>query len=192
MHLTVIDTYPHVTCIRTSQRTLFNPVHQAFDYCWYETGINCASDNTVADNKLAAPLQRYFLRITHIHLKFLITEFICIRSRHTFIIWLNNQVHFSKLAGTSRLFLMSVIGTRCLCYCLPVRYFWLFKHDRQLIIVFNPPFQCTQMELTLPGKDCLFQFFRLHHFPCRIFFMHTGKYGTEFLRIAFCHRTDRT
>ena len=57
------------------------------------------------------PIQINYLSITNIHLILLSAETVGIRSRHTLVIRLDNQVNLSELTCTTGLFLMTVIRT---------------------------------------------------------------------------------
>ena len=91
------------------------------------------------------------------------------RIRHTLSIRLHDEMHLTKLSGTTALFLMTVFSLCLLGDRLTIRNLRLFKSHRYLLIVLQAPFQRAQVELTLSMHDGLPEFFALLHHPCRVF-----------------------
>ena len=101
-------------------------------------------------------------------------------------------MNLSELACATRLFLMAVIRTGRFRNRLTIRDLRLQIFDRQFIIILDSPFQCTKMELTLTGNDCLLQFLGLLDYPCRVFLAHTYQDFHHLLGVSLIHRLDST
>ena len=101
-------------------------------------------------------------------------------------------MNFTKLSGTTRLFLMTVIGTCCLGDGFTIRNLRFVKLNLQLFVIFHTPFQCTQMEFSLTMNKNLFQFLGLFNNPSRIFLTHTIQNSHHLFCIGFIYRTDCT
>ena len=97
-------------------------------------------------------------------------------------------MNLAKLACTATLLFVTIVGACCFGDCLTIRYSWLVKHDRKLIIVLDTPFESAEMELSLAGKYGLLELLGLLDHPSRILLVHTGKNGHEFLGITFGDR----
>ena len=83
------------------------------------------------------------------------------------------------------------------CFCLfgnrlPVRNLRLFEDNLQLLVVLQPPFQGTEMELSLSVDDGLPEFLALLHHPCRVFLPHLQQGCHELLRVLGVLRFDGT
>ena len=87
VHLAVVDTYLNVACVRTGERTLFHAVHDTLNDSRDEACVDGTTNNTVVDNKLAAPFEVDSLSILNVHLIFLTVEAISVRLRHAFNVW---------------------------------------------------------------------------------------------------------
>ena len=81
-------------------------------------------------------------------------------------------MHFTELTGTTRLLLMTIIGSSALGYGLTIRNLRLVKFHRNLLVVLKTPFKRAQMELSLSMNDSLLQLLALLNNPCRIFLTH--------------------
>ena len=113
-------------------------------------------------------------------------------------------MYFSELAGATRLLFVSIIGSGSFGDGFPVGNARFLELDHQLFIVFDAPFEGTQVEFSLSRYDRLFQFFRLFDDPCRVFFVHAyqnlvqffciglvgGFYGALYFRIGEFHQVE--
>lgn len=70
-------------------------------------------------------------------------------------------MYFTELSRTAGLLFMPVVCLGELGNRFPIGNFRYDKFNRQFIIVLNTPFHRIQMELTLTGKNQLFQFLRI-------------------------------
>ncbi len=140
MHFAVVYAYTNIASIRTSERTLFHAIHKTFYDGRDETCINSTPYNAIANDQFTTPSQRNFLSVAYIHLEFLITETVCVGSRHSFCIRFYDEMNFAKLSCASRLFFMTVIGSCRFCNSFAIRYFRFFKNNGKLIVVFHTPF----------------------------------------------------
>jgi len=101
-------------------------------------------------------------------------------------------MHFTELPRSSRLFLMTVVGTRSLRNGLTIRDTRFFELDGYLLIIFHTPLQRTQMEFPLSVYQYLTQFFALLHYPRRIFLTHTVQGIHHLLSLCLVHSLYRT
>ena len=159
MHLTIVNNDTHVTSIRTRQRTLLHTRHNTFHNSRQEAGIDRTTDDTVNKHQFTTPFQWYLFRTSHGNLKFLSIELIRFRHRHTFFIRFYDQVNFTKLTGTTGLFLMTIVGTGSLCNRFTIWNLRFFIFYLKFFVVFQTPFQGTKMEFSLTVYQSLFQFF---------------------------------
>ena len=164
MHLTIIDNNPHVSCITSSQRTMFHTIHHTFQNGWHEAGINSTTNNRIDEYQFTTPFQVDNFLAFDVHFELLSIEIIVSRIKHTLCIWLYYQMHFTKLPGTATLFLMPIL---CLCFLGNSLTIWnsrLTKLYLQLLIVFKTPLQRSQMEFSLPVNNNLSQLLRIDSF----------------------------
>ena len=192
MHLTIIHDNTYITSIRTSQRTLFHTRHDTFQDSRHETRVNRTTYDTINKYQFTAPFQWDFFGTFHVHLKLLRTKLISIRQRHTFVIRFYNQMHLTKLACTTRLFLMAIVCTSRLRNGFTIRNSRFLIFDLQLFIILQTPFQRTQVEFTLSVNNSLAQFLGLLYHPSRIFLAHTVQYGHHLFCIGLIHGFDST
>ena len=157
MHLTIVNNDTHVTSIRTRQRTLLHTRHNTFHNSRQEACIDRTTDNTVDKHQFTTPFQWYLFRTSHGNLKFLSIELIRIGHRHTFFIRFYNQVNFTKLTGTTGLFLMTIVSASGFCNRFTIRNLRFFVLHRKFFVVFQTPFQCTKMEFSLSVYQSLLQ-----------------------------------
>src|SRR5690554_6304725 len=149
MHLTVVNDHPHITCIGSGEWTLLHACHDSFHDGRQEACVDGATHDAVHEYQLATPLQLNHLRVAVLDLELLTVEAIDLLHGHTFGIGFNDEVYLTELAGTTRLFLVAIIGAGSLGDSLAVRYLRLYKFNLNLIVVLEAPFQCTQVKLTL-------------------------------------------
>ena len=127
VHLTIIDYHTNITRITTSQRSTLHTVHDTFQYSWHESSINSTTDNRVDEHKFTTPRKSAFFTTFNIHLKLLSVELIGCWSRHTFSVWLDNQMNLAKLTSTTALLLMTILCLCLLSYRLTIRNLRFFK-----------------------------------------------------------------
>ena len=125
-------------------------VHESLYDCGDKACVDGSADDTIAYHQLAAPFEGYLLSVAHVHLKLLVAELVGVGRWHSFGVWLDNQVNLAELSGATRLFLVTVVGTCGLRDSLAIRYARLFEYDGELVVVFDAPFECAQVEFT-PG-----------------------------------------
>ena len=101
-------------------------------------------------------------------------------------------MNFTKLAGTTGLFLMTIVGTGSLCNRFTIWNLRFFIFYLKFFVVFQTPFQGTKMEFSLTVYQSLFQFFWLLNHPGRIFFAHTVQDTHHLFHIRFIHRLNGT
>ena len=99
-------------------------------------------------------------------------------------------MNLSKLSGTSRLLLMTIVGTGCLGDGLTIRNLGFFKLNLNLLVVLQTPLQGAKVELSLTMNDGLTELFRLLNNPCRIFLTHLQQGCHEFLHLSLVDRLD--
>ena len=99
-------------------------------------------------------------------------------------------MNFTKLSGTTRLFLMTIICTSRLSNCFTIWNLRFIELNLQLFVVFQTPFQCTQMEFSLTVYQNLTQFLRLFYNPSRVFFTHTVQHRHHLFCVGFIYRLD--
>ena len=93
-------------------------------------------------------------------------------------------MYFTELTSTTRLLLMTILGTCHLSDGLTIRNASRLKLNVQLLVVLKTPLQCTEVELTLSAYNSLTQFLALLNEPCRVFLMHTQKRSHKFFCIG--------
>lgn len=190
VHLTVIDDDTHITRITTRQRALLHTRHHALQDSGHKACIDRSTHGTVDKHQFAAPFEvNDFFRLGR-HLKLLSTKLIDAGQFHTVEVGLNDEVYLTKLASTTRLFLMTIVGTRCLCDGFAVRYALFVKFDLYLVDIFQTPLQCAQVEFALTMDEDLAQLLRLLHLPCRVFLAHTVECCHHLFRIRLIDGTD--
>ena len=81
-------------------------------------------------------------------------------------------MNLTKLTGTSRLLLVTVISTSGLRDGLTVRNLLLVEHNLDLLVVLQTPFQSAQVELSLTLNQCLTELLALLQNPCWVFLAH--------------------
>ena len=192
MHLSVIDDDANVAGIASGQRTLLHALHDTFKDCRHEAGIDGSTHYRVDEDELAAPFQVDFLATLDVHLELLTAELIDRRLGHTLGIRLHDEVNLTKLACSTRLFLVTIVGTRHLGDGFAVWYARLLILHLYLFVVLKTPFQCAQMELALSVYDSLMKLLRLLHNPCRVFLAHLHERSHELLHLSLVHRTYGT
>ena len=101
-------------------------------------------------------------------------------------------MNFTKLTSSSRLFLVAIIGTSSFCNSFTIWNLRFIELYLKLFIVFQTPFQGTQVEFTLTMNQNLFQLFRLFYYPSRIFLTHAVQYSHHLFCISFIDRLNST
>ena len=155
VHLSVIYDYTNVTSIRTSQRTMLHTVHNTLKNGRHESGINGTTYNRVEEHQLSTPFQRNLFTALDIHLELLAVESERCRIRHTFCIRLYDEMHLTKLTSSTTLLLMTIVCTSFLGNSLTIWNTRFLKCNVELLVIFQTPLQCTEMELTLTTNDDL-------------------------------------
>ena len=184
MHLSVIDDDAHVAGIRAGERTLFHTFHDTLQDSGHETQVDSTTHNGVDEDELSTPLQVDLFLALDVHLELLTVDLERGWIRHSLCIGLHDQVNLTKLTGTTRLFLMTVVGTCHLCDGLTIGNLWLQVLDIDLLIVLHTPFQGTQVELSLSVNDDLTELLRLLYHPCGILLTHLRQGSHHLLRIT--------
>ena len=82
-------------------------------------------------------------------------------------------MNLAELTCTTRLLLVTILGTRHLCDGLAIRDACRLKLDSQLLVVLQSPLQCAEVEFALTAYDGLTKLLALLHHPCGVFLMHT-------------------
>ena len=101
-------------------------------------------------------------------------------------------MNLTKLTCTTRLLLVTIVGTSHLSDSLTIRNLWLDILDLDLLVVLHTPLQGTQVELTLTMNDNLAQLLRLLNNPCRILLTHLLQSGHHLLGLALVNGLDGT
>src|SRR5574344_6832 len=192
MHLAIIHNDANITGITTSKRTLLHTSHDSFKNSWHKASINGTTDYRIEEYKLASPFQINHLFSLDIHTKFLPAKLKYSWVRHTFSVRFYDKMHLTKLTSTTRLLLMTIIGTRSLGNSLTIRNLRFTITYLNLLIVLHTPFQCTKMEFTLAMHNSLAQFLRLLYYPCRIFLTHLDKSSHHLFCLSLIRSLDST
>ena len=177
MHLTIVHHHAHIASVTAGERAAFHAFHHTFQNGRHEAHINGSTHNRVQEHELTAPLQVDFLAALDVHLVLLTVEFVSHGIGHTLGVGLHNEVYFTKLSGTTRLFLVAIVGARSLCDGFAIRNLGFNVFYRNLLVVLQTPFQCAQVELTLTVHNGLAQFLRLLNHPCGVFLAHLQQSG---------------
>ncbi|OAV63268.1 hypothetical protein Barb6_03860 [Bacteroidales bacterium Barb6] len=99
---------------------------------------------------------------------------------------------FTELPCTAGLFLVAVVGTGYLGDGFAVGYLRLKVFNGNLVVIFDAPFEGTEVEFTLSGEDGLFQFLGLFDNPCRVFFVHAQDDFHHLFGVGFVSRLHGT
>ena len=140
MHFPVIDTNSDIAGVRTSERPLFHTIHQSFDNSRNKPSVDSTSNNTVTNHQFSSPFKIYRLGIAYIHTEFLVVEFVSVGCWHSVIIGLYDEMYFSKLSGSTRLFFVTIIRPRRFSNCFPIGYARLYEFNGKFIVILNTPF----------------------------------------------------
>ena len=120
MHLSVIYIDADVARERACKRSLIHLVIDTLEDCWHEAGINCTTDDTVVELKLTAPWKVELFLALDVENGLLAVNLEPVAWIYAFLIRSNQQMNLTELAGTTRLFLVTVVCTGNLCDGLPV------------------------------------------------------------------------
>ena len=101
-------------------------------------------------------------------------------------------MNLTELTGTTRLLLVTVVGTCSLSNSLTIWNLRFVEYNLNLFVVLKTPLQSTQVELTLTLHDGLLQFLALFQNPCRIFLTHLLDSSNEFFCICLVLSTNGT
>ena len=192
MHLSIVNNHAHIAGIASGKGTLFHTLHDTLQNCRHEACINGSTYHTIDEYQLATPFKINLFFALGIDAVFLTTETIDVGIGHSLIIRLNDKVHFSKLSGTTRLFLVTVICACRLGNGLAIRNLGFVKDNLNLVIVFHTPFQGTQVEFTLSVNDNLLQLLALFNLPCGILLTHLLQGIHHLLGLLLVYGTNGT
>ena len=101
MHLTVINIYFDITCIRTCERALCNLVHDTLEDSRHETCINCTTNNTVVVFELTAPLEWILFLALDVRNELEVVNFELGSLWSTLYVRLNEKVNLTELTCTT-------------------------------------------------------------------------------------------
>ena len=192
MHLTVIDNDADIAGIRTGQRTLLHTRHNPLEDSRHKAGIDGSTHYAVDEDELTTPLQRNLFGTLDVHLELLVAKLIGVGGRHSLVIGLDDEVYLTKLTGTTRLLLVTVVGTGRLGDGLAVRNTRLLELNHDLLVVLQTPLQRTQVELTLTVDNGLTQLLRLVDHPRGILFAHPVEHRHHLFGLGLVDRLDGT
>ena len=101
-------------------------------------------------------------------------------------------MYLTELTCTTRLLLMTIIGTGHLGDRLTIRNLRLNILNLDLLVVLHTPLQSTQVELTLTMNDDLAQLLRLLNHPCGILLAHLLQGSHHLLGLSLVDSLDGT
>ena len=184
VHLAVVHNHSYVACVAARKRTMLHAVHNTLQYGRHKAGVDSSANNRVDEDQLAAPFKANLFPTLDVDLEFLTVDLVRCRVGHSLSIRLYNEMHLSKLSGTTRLFLVSVLGTCHLCNGFAIRNACRLKLNLQLLVVLQAPLQGSQVEFALASNDGLSQLLALFYQPCWVFLVHSQQRSHQFLGLC--------
>ena len=169
---------------------MFHTVHETFHDSRHETSIDSTTNDRVNHNEFTTPIEFNFLNVARLDTIFLTVEFIDFFNRFAFYVRFNDEVNFTELTSTTRLFFVTIIATRSASDSFTIRDARFKILDLEFIVVFDTPFESTKVEFALTRNDSLTKFFTLFDNPSWIFFVHTSEDFVEFFFFTISYRFD--
>ena len=109
MHLAVIDIHPDVTCKGTGERAFAHLVVDTLEYGRHKAGIDGTSDHAVDEFQFTAPRKVEGFLTFNVEYQVLAVNLELVGHRLALNYRADEKVHFSELACTAGLFLVTVV-----------------------------------------------------------------------------------
>ena len=172
MHLAVEHIHTDITGKRTCKRSFAHLLHYTLENCRHEPGIDGTSDNTVVELELAAPVKVETLLALDVEHHFLAVHLELVGGFNPFHNRADEKMHFTELACTSGLLLVTVVCDSNLGDGLPVGNLRREHLDLDLVLVLESPSDDIDVLLALSLEDSLLEFLGVFNYDGRVFCRH--------------------
>ena len=139
MHLAVVNHNAYVASVAAGKRTMLDALHYALEDGRHKACVDGTTNYRIDEYQLAAPLEINLFTALDVNLKLLTIYLVRYGIGHSFCVRLHNHVNLAELTSTTRLLLVTILGTRHLCDGLAIRDACRLKLDSQLLVVLQSP-----------------------------------------------------